>query len=235
VTIAAAAFSRRQTDPAIRVLLADDQRLFRQVLKMAIDTEPGIDVVAEAHDGPGAVREARRVMPDVVVVDAKLARDVHAITRELLEAVPSCRVVVLAHDDDERFVHEALQSGASGCLSKSSSVGGLASGVRSVHRGHLEIQPGMLRPLLHRLLNRWQEQEEVFRKISQLSRREREVLRLLAVGAGTTEIARGLYVSPATVRTHIQNVITKLEVHSRVEVATFVTRHQVLQNLDWML
>jgi DNA-binding NarL/FixJ family response regulator len=225
---------RRQGDPSIRVLLAGHERLFRQVIKAASEAEPDIEVVAETRDGATAAAEASRSSVDVAVVDLAKGDAVRGVAA-IVEQAPSCKVLVLSDELDDRVLLDALQAGASGYLSKGASLDALLSGIRSIHAGDIEIPKPMLKPLLHRLMNRWQEQEQVFRRINRLSRREREVLRLLASGAGTTQIAGSLYVSPATVRTHIQNVITKLEVHSRVDVAAFVTRHQVLQNLEWML
>lgn len=234
--MSAAQLPRRMSDPRIRVLLADDHVLFRQVLRIAMEAEAGFDVVAEASDGPTAIGEAKRVAPDVALLDLRLPRcDGLRAATEIIDSVPGCRVILLADAVDEKLAHDALQAGAAGCLSKRSSLDGITTEIRSVNQGDYAIEREVLRPLLQRLLNGWREREEVFRRISKLSPREREVLRLLAAGAGTNLIAKSLYVSPATARTHIQKVITKLGVHSRVEVATYTARHQVIQNLGWML
>jgi DNA-binding NarL/FixJ family response regulator len=220
---------------SIKVLLADEQTLFRQLLRMAMEAEADFEV-AEAYDGPSTLAEGRRIRADVAVIDAALRGfDAVEATKRIGKELPSCRVLVVCTEPDERVLLELLRAGGYGYLTKSCLVAELIFAVRGVYRGELQIQREMLRPLVDRLLHRWQKQEEAVRRISRLSRREREVLRHLAHGSGTTQIAQSLVLTPDTVRTHIQNVMEKLGVHSRVDAATFVARNQVLEDLGWIL
>jgi DNA-binding NarL/FixJ family response regulator len=227
---------RRLDDPPIRVLIANRGCLFRQVMKAATDSEPDIAVVAERGDAASAAAEAARCRADVVVLDVDHpdGEGVRAVSA-IVDQVPACRVLALSDGLDDRLLLKVLQAGASGYLSKQAPLEALLSGIRVVHAGGLEIPTTLLRPLLTRLMDWRQEQQEAIRRIKRLSPREREVLQLVATGAGTAQIAGSLYVSPATVRTHIQKVLSKLELHSRVDVAAFVMRHEVLQNIEWML
>jgi DNA-binding NarL/FixJ family response regulator len=221
-----------EADKRIRVLLADEQALFREAVKVVLSNVDDLLVVGEARDGLEAVMEAERVHPDVALLDATLPNcdGIHA-TIQITELVPSCRVIVLSGQQDERVLLDALEAGASGYLSKESPISDLIAATRSVHRGEALVPPNMLGALLKRLIERRRERDEALRQMGRLTRREREVLRLLAQGGDNDEIAQQLVISPETARTHIQNLLGKLQVHSRLEAAAFVIQNGILEEL----
>lgn len=221
-----------EPDGRIRILLADEQSLFREAVRSVLEGEPDIAVVGEARDGLQAVGEAERLQPDVALLDAGLPNgDGIRATMLIRERVPGCRVLVLSGAEDGRILVEALEAGANGFLSKGSPLSELIDAARALFRGEILIPPQMLGGLLNRLIRRRREQDDALRLLSRLTRREREVLRLLAHGADNDGIAQSLVISPQTARTHVQNVLGKLEVHSRLEAAAFVTRSGLLDDL----
>ncbi|HXF37569.1 MAG TPA: response regulator transcription factor [Actinomycetota bacterium] len=213
----------------IRILLGDEQSLFRQALRVVLEAEGDLEVVAEASDGLQAVAEAERTAPDVALIDVGLRRyDGIQVARMICERVPSCDVVIVSGQEDPDILEQALEAGARGYVSKASPLTELLNVTRAVHQGEVLVPQRMLGDLLGRLMRRRREQSELLRRISRLTRREREVLRLMAGGAGTEAIARTLVISPQTARTHIQNILAKLQVHSRLEAAALVNGTGIL-------
>jgi DNA-binding NarL/FixJ family response regulator len=216
----------------IRILIADEQTLFREAVKVLLNGEGGLAVVAEAGDGLQAVSEAERVRPELALMDANLPNgDGIRATALIKERVPECAVVILADQEDEDRLIEALEAGASGYVTKHSPLSELIEATKAVHRGEVLIPPRMLGAVLSRLITRRREQDQAVKRISRLTRREREVLARLAEGADNDGIAQALFISPETARTHIQNILTKLGVHSRLEAVAFVTRNEILGEL----
>jgi two-component system NarL family response regulator len=212
----------------LRILIADEQSLFREAMKIILEAEDDIHVVAEARDGLQAIDEAERTSPDVAVLDAYLPNcDGARATAIIKERVPDCRVLVLAPSEDEATLISVLEAGASGYLSKETPLAELIAATRTIHRGEVLIPPRMLGALLYRLIHRHREQESALRLVQKLTRRERTVLALLAEGGDNQAIAQRLVISPETARTHIQNVLSKLGVHSRLEAAAFVTSNGI--------
>jgi DNA-binding NarL/FixJ family response regulator len=219
-------------DGMIRVLLADEQSLFRDAVKVVLSSESDLVVVGEAGDGIQAVSEAERVRPDVALLDASLPNcDGIRATQQISLRVPTCRVIVFSAQEDEQILVQALEAGASGYLSKGSALVDLIDATRAVHRGDALIPPRMLGALLKRLIHRRRERDDALKRMSKLTRREREVLALLSQGSDNDAIAQLLVISPETARTHIQNVLGKLGVHSRLEAAAFVTQNGLLDDL----
>lgn len=219
--------------PTIRVLLADERALFRESVRVALERESDIQVVAQARDGLEAMAEAERTRPDVAVLDVALPTcDGIGATRLLADALPDCRILVLAPSEDLNTLVLALESGASGFLTKDRPLVELIAATRAIHAQEMVVPPTMFGGLLRRLLDQRREQGEALRRVSRLTRREREVLSLLAQGADNKRIAQRLVISPETARTHIQRVLSRLGVHSRLEAAMFVTRTGILKDLD---
>jgi DNA-binding NarL/FixJ family response regulator len=220
------------TDEVVRVLIADEHSLFLEAMRVALEGESGLDVVADARDGLQAAAEAERIQPDVAVVDTNLPNGDGIRTTALIrEVAPDCRVLVLSNDDDLTALVAALQAGASGFLTKGVPLEDLVEATRTVHRGGTYIPQRLLGDLLAWLLRRREEQGEALRLTAQLTPREREVLAILAEGGSNDAIAQALVISPQTARTHIQNVLTKLGVHSRLEAAAFVRRNDLVGEL----
>ena len=217
----------------IRVLLADEQSLFRDAVKVVLSNEDDLIVVGEAGDGLQAVAEAERVQPDVALLDADLPNcDGIRATQQISIRVPDCRVIVFSAQEDEQILVQSLEAGASGYLSKGAPLAELIEATRAVHRGEALVPPRMLGALLRRLIVRRRERDDALKRMAKLTRREREVLALVAQGADNDVIAQALVISPETARTHIQNVLGKLGVHSRLEAAAFVTQNGILGDLE---
>ena len=216
----------------IRILLADQQALFREAVRTGLDGEYDLHVVGEARSGPEAVVEAERTSPDVAILDIGLpVMNGCRTAAHIRERVPNCHALVLGTNEDYRSLIEVLESGASGYLTKEAPLAELIDATRAIHRGDTLVPPRMLGPLLAGLLRRKKEQDFAHSRISNLTRREREVLALLSEGADNEGIARALVISPQTARTHIQNILSKLSVHSRLEAAAFVAQNGILAEL----
>jgi DNA-binding NarL/FixJ family response regulator len=221
----------QQQGTRIRMLIADEQSLFRESVRRVFESQPDFVVVAEAQDGLRAVTEATRAQPDVAMLDANLPNcDGIRATRLIRERVPGCRVLVLGEEDHGLLI-DALEAGASGYLTKTSPLAELIEATRSVHRDQTLVPPHMLGGLVEGLLHRRRRQDEAFRRLSRLTRREREVVALLAEGADNDAIAQALIISPETARTHIQRILAKLGVHSRLAAAAFVVQNGMLDDL----
>lgn len=210
----------------VRVVVADAHSLFREALAAALATEAGLEVVAQARDGLEAVQQVERTEPDVAVLDADLPTyDVVRTTRHIRERVRRCRVLVLAADEDEDTLTEAIHAGASGYLTKGHRLKELVAAIRQIDRGQTLVPPHLLGRLLDRLITRARTQDQAGRRLARLTLREREVLNLLAQGGDNQSIAAALVISPQTARTHIQNVLVKLRVHSRLEAAAIAIQN----------
>ena len=216
----------------VRILLADEQPLFRDAVKLVLESQPDLKVVAEAQDGLQAVSAAEEHSPDVALIGANLPNcDGIRATYLIRERAPTCRVVILTEEEEEDTLLAAVEAGASGDLTKESPLAELIAAAHTVHRGETVVPSRMLGGLLGRLILRRREKEQALRRAARLSRREREVLALLAEGGDNGSIAQALVISPETARTHIQNVLAKLGVHSRLEAAAFVVQNQILDDL----
>jgi len=218
--------------PPIRILLADEKSLFREAVRAVLGAEEDLEVVAEARDGLSAVAEAERHRPDVAILDAHLPNcDGIRATGMIVGRVPDCRVLVVNGDTDEHALADLIEAGAMGFVTKEGPLEDLIEATRAVCRDEMRIPPTRLKPLIQSLVVRRREQDEAFRLASTLTRRERQVLALLAEGAQNDLIAQRLIISPQTARTHVQNLLSKLGVHSRLEAAAYVTRTGILEEL----
>lgn len=202
----------------IRVVLVDDQALVRGGLRAILDGEADIDVVGEAGDGAQALRLTAELRPDVVLMDVKMpGMDGLAATRRIL-ADPMCRgskVVVLTTFDLDEYVYEALRLGASGFLLKDSDPLELIHGVRVVARGDAMLSPRVTARLIGEFAHRARPMRKSF---DALTEREREVMDRVVAGLSNEEIARELFLSPATVKTHVSRILGKLGVRDRVQL-----------------
>jgi DNA-binding NarL/FixJ family response regulator len=216
----------------IRVLLADEQSLFREAMKVVLEARGDFVVVAEADDALQAVAEAERTRPHIALVDADLPNlTVEEVTRRIKSSVPECAIVLLSPRAELATLASSMEAGASGYLTKDSRLEQLVEATRAVHRGETLVPSKMLGPLLGRLIHRRNDEDEAMRKLSRLTRREREVLALMMQGSDNATIARALTISPETARTHIQNILGKLGLHSRLEVVAFVSGNGIVNRL----
>jgi DNA-binding NarL/FixJ family response regulator len=203
----------------VRVLLADDQPLLRTGFRMVLGAQPDLDVVGEAGDGAEAVSLARRLLPDVVLMDVRMPRmDGVAATRAIVEARLPVRVLVLTTFDLDEYVVGALRAGASGFLAKDIAADDLVTAIRTVAAGEAVVAPRILKRLLDRFAAALPDPRETAQPaLATLTEREREVLVQVARGLSNAEIARKLSVSETTIKTHVGHVLTKLGLRDRVQ------------------
>jgi DNA-binding NarL/FixJ family response regulator len=201
----------------IRILLADDQTLVRAGFRSILDGEDGIEVTGEAADGAEAVRLARQLRPDVVLMDIRMpGLDGLAATREIAAAT-DVRVIILTTFDLDDYVYGALRAGASGFLVKDTEPAELIHGVRVVARGDALIAPSITRRLIAEFTARVAHPDPGPR-LRALTEREREVMTLVAAGLSNDEIAARLVLSPATAKTHVSRIMTKTGVRDRAQL-----------------
>ncbi|GIH09611.1 DNA-binding response regulator [Rhizocola hellebori] len=203
----------------IRVLLADDQQLLRTGFKLVLGTEADLDIVGEATDGVEAVEMARRLLPDVVLMDVRMPRrDGVAATREIVNLKLPVRVLILTTFDLDDYVVGALRAGASGFLAKDVPAEELVTAIRTVAAGEAVVGPRILRRLLDRFATLLPDPTAVLpNQLSSLTERETEVLIQVAKGLSNAEIAQALTVSETTVKTHVGHMLTKLGLRDRVQ------------------
>ena len=214
----------------IRVLLVDDQELLRSGFRLILETADDIRVVGEAPDGAAGVEAARRLRPDVVLMDIRMG-DVDGIeaTRRVV-AADAGRVVVLTTFDLDEYVYAALRAGASGFLLKDTRPVDLVDAVRIVARGDALLAPGVTRRLIERFAqDLGVPAAELGAAASDLTEREREVLRLLAGGRSNLEIAERLILSEATVKTYVSSVLRKLGLRDRVQAVSWAYEHGLVR------
>ena len=214
-----------RTEPeAIRVLLVDDHDLFRTGLANLLE-EQHLDVVGQATTGDDAVRLARELAPDVVVMDLNMPgmTGVEA-TRRIFAASPPARVVVLTISDRDEDVVEAILAGASGYLTKDASVQDLVRGIEAAAAGDALLSPHIAAKVLRHVRANSASPAIAATLHAELSERELEVLCLAANGHENAEIARRLHISPKTVKNHISNILMKLQLENRIQAAVYAVR-----------
>ena len=226
----------QSTAPAdvVRVLIADDQALFRRGLYVVLGTEDGIEVVGEAENGEEAIAKATEAAPDVVLMDVRMPK-VNGIeaAREIRAASPSTKILMLTVSDEEEDLYEAIKAGANGYLLKEISVEEVAEAIRAVVQGQSLISPSMASKLLseYTTLARRAEEKQQFSGAA-LTSRELEVLKLVAKGQSNREIGEELYISENTVKNHVRNILEKLHMHSRMEAVIYAVRERLLNIHD---
>jgi DNA-binding NarL/FixJ family response regulator len=204
---------------AIRILLADDQPLFREGLRTLLSVQADFEVVGEAGNGEEAIRLARLLHPSVVLMDLQMPLlDGVAATRRLRAEMPECRVIVLTTFDDDEKVFDGLRAGAAGYLLKDAPSEKLAEAIRVAARGESFLQPSVAAKVVAEFA-RLTANAVAQPLVEPLSSREREVLRLIASGASNREIADALFLAEGTVKNHVTNILGKLGVRDRTQAA----------------
>jgi DNA-binding NarL/FixJ family response regulator len=201
------------------VVIADDQALVRGGFRMILEAQPDIEVVGEASDGYEAVDQARRLQPDVVLMDIRMPGldGIEATRRLLRDASASLRVLMLTTFDLDEYVYQAMRAGASGFLLKSVDPPELAHAVRVVAAGDALLAPTITRRLLERFLRLPPPGSAPPEGLGDLTARELEVLTLMARGLSNTEMATALFLSETTVKTHVAHLFQKLGLRDRVQ------------------
>jgi DNA-binding NarL/FixJ family response regulator len=201
------------------LLLADDQPLLRTAFRMVLGAEPDLDIVGEASDGAEAVDLARRLLPDVILMDIRMPRqDGVAATRAIVAAKLPVRVLILTTFDLDEYVFGALRAGATGFLAKDIPADDLVAAIRTVAAGEAVVAPRILQRLLDRFAQALPDPNATPpRELDTLTEREREVLVQVARGLSNAEIAVKLLVSEATVKTHVGHLLAKLGLRDRVQ------------------
>jgi DNA-binding NarL/FixJ family response regulator len=205
-----------------RVLIADDDDLMRAGLVELLSGEPEIEIVAEAATGRQAVERARRLGPDVVLMDVRMP-DLNGIqaTGELIRAAPDTKVLILTTFEQDDYIFGALRAGASGFLLKRTRPEELIAAVHTVARGDSLLSPSVTRLVIDRVAQQPLPELAAEAKLDELTRREREVLELISRGLSNREIATELFVEESTVRTHVKRIQMKLQLRDRVQIVIF--------------
>jgi DNA-binding NarL/FixJ family response regulator len=216
---------------SISVLIVDDQALVRTGFRMILEAEADLEVVGEAADGLQAIDEARRLRPDVILMDVRMPElDGIEATRRLLENGGSdARVVMLTTFDMDEYVYDALRAGASGFLLKDVPPEHLVDGIRAVANGDALLAPSITRRLVEEFVRSAPPQTKPPAGLDQLTSREHEVLLLIARGMSNAEIAAELYVSETTVKTHVARVLMKLSLRDRVQAVVLAYEAGLVQ------
>jgi DNA-binding NarL/FixJ family response regulator len=213
----------------IRVLIADDQAMIRSGLRLILEDQPDITVVAEAFDGVDAIEQARRIRPDVCLVDIRMPRlDGIEVTRALAGpgVARPLRVIVVTTFDLDEYVYGALRGGAVGFILKDAGPALLVEAVRAAHNGDALVSPSVTVRLLRHLT---QTAPERSRPNPSLSERELEVVRAIARGRTNQEIGAELFISLSTAKSHLSTIQTKLGLRNRVEIAAWAWESRVME------
>ena len=214
----------------IRVLLADDQALVRGGFRLILESEPDIEVVAEANDGAEAVALTLEKQPDVVLMDVRMPEldGLEATRRILIGPAAATRVVMLTTFDLDEHVFEAIRAGATGFLLKTAPPDQLVAAVRSAAAGDMLLAPSITRRLVEEFARRPRKDDQ-FAGRDRLTARELTVLELLARGLSNAEIAGELIVEPSTVKSHVASVLQKLDLRDRVQAVVFAYESGLVQ------
>lgn len=213
----------------IRVLLVDDQILFRRGIRALLAEQPDIEVIAEVGDGQAAIDAVETMRPDIVLMDLNMpiCSGVEA-TRVIKEQYPETRVMILTVSDEDDELFAAIKSGASGYLLKDLEPNELFGMIRGVMRGEAPISSAVAGKLLHEFREQsWR--GAVDTKEGSLTAREREVLQLVADGYSNMEIAKKLFIVEGTVKNHLHNILEKLHLENRLQAATYAIRHGLVE------
>ncbi|HUB77298.1 MAG TPA: response regulator transcription factor [Bryobacteraceae bacterium] len=213
----------------IRILLTDDHTLFRQGIRTLLSTEPDLEVAGEAADAMESVNAARQLRPDVVLMDIGMAgMSSFEATRQIRRERPDTKVIFLSMYDDEDYLAECVEIGANGYVLKDSPADQLVTAVREVHRGGSYLSPRLLTRLVDGF--RGQGNNPVRQpRFGTLTKREREILKMLAEGKSVKEIATGFDLSVKTVEAHKFNLMRKLDIHNKAQLVQYAIQKKIIR------
>jgi DNA-binding NarL/FixJ family response regulator len=207
----------------LRIVLADDHKIVRDGLRNLLERYPDMEVAGEAEDGREALSLARKLSPDVVIMDIAMP-DLNGIeaTRQILAEIRNVKIIALSMHSDKRFVSEMLKAGASAYLLKDCAFEELVTAIRTIMKGKIYLSPGIAGVVIEDYLSKGSREDAS--AFSVLSDREREVLQLMVEGKSTKEIAAHLNVSAKTIETHRANIMAKLDIHTIAELTKYAIR-----------
>lgn len=204
----------------IRLLLVDDESLIRRGLKALLKLEADLQVVGEADNGQTAMAQVEALQPDVVLMDIRMPiMDGVAATQEIVDRFPATKVLVLTTFDKDEYVAQALLNGAAGYLLKDTPSEEIAQAIRAVHKGYTQLGPGLGKKVIAQIPASAKNPPAAW---DELTPREQDVLRLIATGASNREIAQTLYIAEKTVKNHVTNILSRLNLRDRTQAAIFV-------------
>ena len=210
------------SETGVRVLVVDDDKLMRAGLRAVFSSDDQIEVVGEAGDGRAAIDSARRLSPDVILMDVRMPEmDGITATREVLRSSPEARVVIVTTFEEDDYVFGALAAGASGFLLKRTGPEELIGAIKTVAAGDALLSPSVTRRVIERMARGMPVEEADEGRLEELTDRERQVLELLAEGLTNAEIATRLVIEESTVKTHVKRVLMKLNLRDRVQAVIF--------------
>jgi DNA-binding NarL/FixJ family response regulator len=212
----------KRSDMAIRVLLVDDQALFREGLETLLSVHKDIQVVGQASNGQEALEVATNAQPDVVLMDVRMPiMDGVRATRLLKKSLPQCKVIVLTTFDDDEYIFDALRTGAVGYLLKDVASAQLVEAIRAAARGESILEPSVAAKVIAEFsrVSRLVPSAQMEQLVDPLSERELEILAWIARGASNKEIADQLFIAEGTVKNHVTNILGKLGVRDRTQAA----------------
>ena len=217
---------KNRRTPNIRVVIADDHRTFAEALGTAMRQERDLSVVAVVHDGESAIEVVVDKEPDVVIMDVEMpGLDGIAATRRIKEAHPDTHVVIVSAHEEEHTRAKAIDAGAEGYITKEGGIKELTSSVRAAARGETQFSPEETRRILDHLRKRRARDAADRERVDRLTRRETEILQGLADGLSPERLSEQMGITRNTLRTHVQNILFKLKVHSKVEALALAIRH----------
>ncbi|KZB92968.1 DNA-binding response regulator [Bacillus sp. VT 712] len=210
---------------SIRILIADDHHVVRKGLALFLQTHPDIEIVGEASNGQEAVRKVKELQPDLVVMDLSMPElDGIQATKQIKQEQPNVKVLILTSFSDQDHVIPALEAGAESYQLKESDPDELIVGIRNVINGQYQLSPKITAHLLNKLTQPVKKEPLL---LDLLTKREREVLKEISSGKSNKEIAAALHITEKTVKTHVSNILSKLQVQDRTQAALYAVEHHV--------
>ena len=214
----------------IRLLMADDHEIVRAGLRMLLQSQPDIEIVAEVDNGRAAIVHARELQPDIVLMDISMPDvDGFEATRQIKRALPKTAVLALTMHESDEYFFKMLEAGASGYVPKKAAPTDLVAAIRTVCGGGVFLYPSLAKSLVRDFMGRAQETTGARETLDGLTEREQEVLKLIADGSTNQEIADKLTISVKTVERHRANIMAKLNLHSRTELVKYAIRKGLIE------